>query len=53
MDGESGVLSVDSLGRLDISSEVDDCRRLARGDLGASGSGSMTADAIGLLIISF
>lgn len=35
-------------GRLDTSSDTDDCRRFLRGLLGASDFGTTTADATGL-----
>lgn len=46
--GERELASRESRGRLDAESDVDDCRRFVGGDLGASSSGRMTADAMGL-----
>lgn len=49
VDGELDLPFGENLGRLDAVSDADadDCRRLFRGDLGASG-GRMTAEATGL-----
>ena len=50
---EDSVLSSwESLGRFDVVSDVDDCRRFVGGDLRASGSGRITAEAMGLQDIS-
>ncbi len=46
--GERELASRVSRGRLDVESETDDCRRFVGGELGASSSGRMTADAMGL-----
>jgi hypothetical protein len=50
VDGDSEVGSGEIRGRLDVSSEADDCRRFLRGLLGAGASdfGTTTADATGL-----
>ena len=51
--GDPALSSCDNLGRFDEpSSDVEDCLRFARGDLGASGSsGRITAEDIGLGIL--
>ena len=48
--GGAALSSCDNLGRFEeASSDVEDCLRFARGDLGASGStGRITAEDIGL-----
>ena len=46
--GEPELGSTEILRRLDVESDVDDCRRFVGGDLGGSISGRTTADAIGL-----
>jgi hypothetical protein len=46
--GEWDLGSGESRRRLDVESDVDDCRRFGGGDLGGSISGRTTADAIGL-----
>jgi hypothetical protein len=46
--GDPTLPSCESLGRLDVESEGEDCRRFERGDFVGSRSGRMTAEAIGL-----
>jgi hypothetical protein len=46
--GERELASRESRGRLEVESETDDCRLFEGGDLGASSSGRMTAEAMGL-----
>ena len=45
--GERLLASTESRGRFDVESEADDCRRF-KGAVGASASGTTTAEAIGL-----
>ncbi len=50
--GERELASRETRGRLDVDTDVDDCRRFDGGERGSSGSGRMTAEAIGLHDVS-
>jgi hypothetical protein len=52
VDGDAELGSGEIRGRLDASSDADDCRRFLRGLLGAGASdfGTTTADATGLRV---